>query len=86
MEDVFARTPDMPKVKIILNEYGQPLGTNSRELASVIGCLARKISVRCSDWRLVDVKNKSALWSEIKVIYGVIHSIVSQKTMHYVLV
>jgi hypothetical protein len=72
MEEVFARTPDMPKVKVDLNEYGQPVGSRSRELASVIGCLVRKISVRCSDWRLVDVNKKSALWNDIKVMYGVI--------------
>jgi hypothetical protein len=74
MKEVFARTPDMPKVKVILNEYDQPVGSTSRELASVIGCLVRKISVQYSDWRLVDVDMKSALWNEIKVIYGVMHS------------
>lgn len=72
MKEVFSRTPDMPKGKVLLNEYYQPVG--SRELASVIGVLARKISVQCSDWRLVDVKKKEALWKEIKVIYGVMHS------------
>jgi hypothetical protein len=72
MKEVFSRTPDMPKSKVLLNEYYQPVG--SRELASVIGVLARKISVQCSDWRLVDVKKKEALWKEIKVIYGVMHS------------
>lgn len=59
MEGVFARTPDMPKIKIALNEYGQPVGQNSRQLSSVIGCLVRKkLSVRCSDWRLIDAEKR----------------------------
>jgi hypothetical protein len=67
MKEVFARTPDMPKVKVILNEYDQPVGSTARELASVIGCLVRKISVQYSDWRLVDEectleRNKGNLW------------------------
>lgn len=71
MEEVFARTPDMPKSKIIINEFDQPVGTNCKEFTNVIGCLARKISVQCSDWRLVDIEKKDALWKDIKVIYGV---------------
>lgn len=42
MEAIFARTPDMPKIIITLNEYGQPVGKNYRQLSSVIGCLVRK--------------------------------------------
>jgi hypothetical protein len=69
MKEVFARTPDMPKVKVILNDSDQPVGSTSRELASVIGCLARKISVQHSDWRLVDFETfKVPLWKEIKVL------------------
>lgn len=68
MEDVYARTPDMPKIKITLNEYGQPVGQNSRQLSSVIGCLVRKkLSVRCFDWRLIDAEKKDAVWDEIQV-------------------
>jgi len=77
MEEVFSRTPDMAKVKIELNEYDQPVGSRARELASVLGCLVRKISVHCSDWRLVDVKKKNALWKDIKVIYGVMHLVLN---------
>jgi len=68
MEAVFARTPDMPKIIITLNEYGQLVGKNYRQLASVIGCLVRKkLSVRCYDWRLIDAKEKDAVWNEVKV-------------------
>jgi hypothetical protein len=45
----------MPKIKIQLNEYGQPVGEASRKLSSAIGCVVRKtLSVGCDDWRLVD--------------------------------
>jgi hypothetical protein len=68
MDDVFARTPDMPKIRITLNELGQPVGKNSRQLVSVIGCLVRKkLSVRYYDWRLIDIEEKDAVWDEVKV-------------------
>lgn len=68
MEDVFARTPDMPKIKITVNGYGQPVGKKYKQLTNAIGCLVRKkISVRCSDWRLVDIEQKDAVWDEVQV-------------------
>jgi len=68
MEVVFARTPDMPKIIITLNEYGQPIGNNYRQLSNVIGCLVRKkLSVRCSDWRLIDAEEKDVVWDEVQV-------------------
>jgi hypothetical protein len=36
-DDIFSRTPDMPKLKILLNEYGQPIGENARPHSSAIG-------------------------------------------------
>jgi len=48
--DVFSRTPDMPKLKISLNDRGQPIGKNSKELARVIGIEVRKkLSIACLD-------------------------------------
>ncbi|GJN11923.1 hypothetical protein PR202_ga30161 [Eleusine coracana subsp. coracana] len=41
-DDIFSRKPDMPKIKILLNDHGQPVGKNSRELSSVVGCQVRK--------------------------------------------
>jgi len=68
MEAVFARTPDMPKIIITLNEYGQSVGKNYRELSSVIGCLVRKkLSVHFSDWRLIDAEEKDAVRDEVQV-------------------
>ena len=44
------------------------LGSNYRQLSSVIGCLVRKkLSVRCSDWRLIDAEEKDAVWDEVQV-------------------
>lgn len=58
----------MPKIKITLNEFGQPVGENARKLSSVIGCQVRKkLSVGCDDWRLVDAEKKLAVWTDIKV-------------------
>lgn len=74
MKEVFARTPDMSKIKVIVNEHDQPVGSSARELASVIGILVRKISVQYSDWRLVEAEKKDALWGAVKVIYGFMHS------------
>jgi hypothetical protein len=49
----------MPKIKIMVNEYGQPIGDDARRFSSAIGCHVRKkISVGCADWRLVDAEKK----------------------------
>ncbi|WVZ90037.1 hypothetical protein U9M48_036370 [Paspalum notatum var. saurae] len=70
LDDIFSRTPDMPKIKITMNEFGRPVGENSRKLSSAIGCqLRKKLSVGCDDWRLVDPKKKLEVWTDIKKIY-----------------
>jgi len=72
MDEIFARTPNMPKIKITLNQYGQPVGKNSRKFSSVLGCqVRRKISVGCSDWRLVKPEKKYEVWTDIKAIYDI---------------
>ncbi|WVZ49389.1 hypothetical protein U9M48_000755, partial [Paspalum notatum var. saurae] len=59
LDDIFARTSNMPKIKITLNQHGQPVGNDCRKFSSYIGCLARKrLSVACADWRLVDAEEK----------------------------
>jgi hypothetical protein len=66
-DDIFSWTPDMPKLKILHNEYGQPIDENARPLSSAIGCLVRKkMSTKCVDWRLVDINKKCQLWVDIK--------------------
>lgn len=72
LNDIFARTLDMPKIKINLNQYGQPFGQNCRKFSSAIGCLVRKtLSVACADWRLVDAEKKYEVWTSIKAIYDI---------------
>ena len=69
-ETIFSRKPDMPKIPIILNDRGQPVGKNSRELSSVIGCeVRRRLSLAYLDWRLIDAKKKYELWIDIKVVH-----------------
>jgi hypothetical protein len=70
MDNIFARTPNMPKIKITLNEFGQPIGQNYRQFSSAIGCLVRRtLSVGCSDWRLVDVEKEDQVWETLKVFF-----------------
>lgn len=59
----------MLKIKILLNDHGQPVGENARKLSSVIGCqVRRKLSLAYQDCRLVDEEKKYELWTEIKVL------------------
>jgi len=49
-------------------QYGQPVGKNYRQLSTVIGCMVRKkLSVHCSDWRLIDAEENDAVWDEVQV-------------------
>ncbi|XP_062182055.1 uncharacterized protein LOC133886331 [Phragmites australis] len=69
-ENIFSRTPDMPKLKIELNDYGQPVGENSKQFASVVGCQVRKkLPLGCDDWRLVDPEKKYELWTDLQTFY-----------------
>jgi hypothetical protein len=70
LPDIFSRTPDMPKIKILVNEYGQPVGENVKRFTRAIGCtVRRKLRVGYSDWRLVDAEKKFKVWTIIKVFY-----------------
>ncbi|CAN6329991.1 unnamed protein product [Urochloa humidicola] len=72
LDDIFSRTPNMPKIKIMLNGYGQPVDEDSRKLSSAIGCQVRKtLSIGCDDWRLVDIKMKLQVWDDIKEKYDI---------------
>nr|XP_034574278.1 uncharacterized protein LOC117838379 [Setaria viridis] len=72
LDDIFGRSPTMPKIKIMVNEYGQPIGQNARKFSSAIGCQVRRtISVACPDWRLVDAEKKFEVWTNIKAIYDI---------------
>jgi hypothetical protein len=68
LDEVFARKPGMPKIKVMVNEYGQPVGENARRFSGAVGIHVRqKISIACADWRLVDPEIKDAVWADIKV-------------------
>jgi hypothetical protein len=68
LKSVFEREPGMPKIKLMINEYGQPVGQNARRYSGAIGVhVRRKISIACDDWRLVDPKIKDETWDDIKV-------------------
>ncbi|KAF0915482.1 hypothetical protein E2562_036487 [Oryza meyeriana var. granulata] len=72
MNDIFSRTVDMPKIKITVNEFGQPVGENAKKFASVIGCQVRKkIPVRFTDWRAVHLGKKLQVWDDLQVFYDV---------------
>eukprot|EP00267_Zea_mays_P041640 XP_020393558.1 uncharacterized protein LOC103628135 [Zea mays] len=72
MEGIFSRSPEMPKIKILLNDRGQPIGKSARQLSSAIGCQVRKkLSIATTDWRLVDINKKYELWEDIKIYYDV---------------
>ena len=59
----------MPKIKIIVNEFGQPVGDKVKRFTRAIGCLVRrKLSVGCADWRLVDGEKKFEVWTYMKVL------------------
>lgn len=56
------------KIKITLNEFGQPVGLDSEEFATTVGTFVRKkIPVACGDWRDVDVKDKLKVWEDVQV-------------------
>ncbi|CAN6203210.1 unnamed protein product [Urochloa humidicola] len=72
LTEIFARTPNMPKIKIDVNEFGQPVGDTVKKFTRAIGCLVRrKLSVDCADWRLVKDEKKFEVWTDIKQIYDI---------------
>ena len=73
LPDIFSRTPDLPKIEIIVNEYGQPIRENVKRFTRAIGCIVRrKLRVGCSDWRLVDAEMKFEVWADIKVFHHIL--------------
>ena len=61
---------DTPPIQLELNEYGQPIGENAKELANFIATIVKSkdISLAHKDWRLVDPAQKLKLWKDLKVI------------------
>jgi hypothetical protein len=72
MDEIFSRTPQMSKIKVHLNEHGQPVGKTGRQFSSAIGCHVRKkMSIAHRDWRLIDIQKKLELWTELKQYFDV---------------
>ena len=58
------------RVYVDVNERLQPISNSSRQLSSLIGCLARdprRLPLDCWDWRLIEKEKKDAVWEEVKV-------------------
>jgi hypothetical protein len=69
------------KIKITLNEFGQPVGLDSEEFATTFGTFVRKkIPVACGDWRDVDVKDKLKVWEDVQKHYEI-----NEYGLHFVL-
>uniref|UniRef100_I1PJB6 Transposase Tnp1/En/Spm-like domain-containing protein n=1 Tax=Oryza glaberrima TaxID=4538 RepID=I1PJB6_ORYGL len=69
------------KIKITLNEFGQPVGLDSEEFATTVGTFVRKkIPVACGDWRDVDIKDKLKVWEDVQKHYEI-----NEYGLHFVL-
>ncbi|CAN6222756.1 unnamed protein product, partial [Urochloa humidicola] len=55
-----------PKLKVEINEYGQPCGDSSTEFANFIGALVRTkgFPLAADDWRKVEARHKYKLWTD----------------------
>jgi hypothetical protein len=67
--NIFARQ-NKPKLKVEINEYGQPCGDSSTEFANFIGALVRTKGFRLAadDWRKVEARHKYKLWTDAQVL------------------
>jgi hypothetical protein len=59
----------MPKLKVEINEHGQPCGTATK-FANFIGALVRTkgFPLAADDWRKVDARHKYKLWTDAQVL------------------
>jgi hypothetical protein len=57
------------KLPIEMNTREQPIGENSKIMASHIGAIARSsVPIDVKDWRMVSKETKDRMWAEFKVI------------------
>jgi hypothetical protein len=54
-----------PKIKIPLNEHGQPIGPDATEFANF-----KHIPPKTIDWRDVDEENKFLVWEHLQVLHN----------------
>ena len=71
MKSIWGRQ-NKPKLKLEINEDGQPCGKSATRFANFVGTQIRTkgFPVEFDDWRKVDLSKKLALWTEAKVILG----------------
>jgi hypothetical protein len=68
MNEIFSRKPGMPKIKITVNDHGQPVGETYRQFDSAIGCQVRKtIPAHYKDWRDIPYALKDKVWEDMQV-------------------
>lgn len=69
MKSIWGRQ-NKPKLKLEINEIGQPIGTSATRFANFIGTQVRTkgFPVAYDDWRKVDLPLKLGLWTEAKVL------------------
>ena len=69
MKSIWGRQ-NKPKLKLEINEIGQPIGTSATRFANFIGTQVRTkgFPVAYDDWRKVPLSLKLGLWTEVKVL------------------
>ena len=69
MKSIWGRQ-NKPKLKLEINEIGQPIGTSATRFANFIGTQVRTkgFPVEYDDWRKVPLSLKLGLWNEAKVL------------------
>jgi len=69
MESIWARQ-NKPKLKVEINDIGQPCGKSATRFANFIGTQVRTkgFPVGYDDWRKIPLHLKLALWTEAKVL------------------
>lgn len=68
MKSIWGRQ-NKPKLKLEINEIGQPCGNSGTRFANFIGTQIRTkgFPVAYDDWRKINLQLKLALWTEAKV-------------------
>ena len=73
MKSIWGRQ-NKPKLKLEINEIGQPIGTSTTRFANFIGTQVRTkgFPVEYDDWRKVPLSLKLGLWTEAKVFKNLV--------------
>lgn len=67
--------PEGERISVSFNDQGQPIGTEAVTLSSVLGQLARDVTLApltYTDWRLFPKENKNAMWHLVNVCITVL--------------